>query len=210
MYYSGERNVGGAAGNLLGTANTGGIPNLPVDSDLLKKLKQPGTSPPPGFREQYGLPSGPDQKSPNNTQFRQALGGFTPVGNLGGLLAQAYPGASALGGQMGMNMGMPQGIPGMPTPNVFSVRPRVSYRESEEGGLDLGGSVNIPIGKEGRINVQGGYQPETNIMNLQGTIGQPPGTQGLGLDFFVNRNLNRKFPGGMDDMGGQLRYNTQF
>jgi hypothetical protein len=48
------------------------------------------------------------------------------------------------------------------------------------------------------------------MMNLQGTIGQPPGTQGLGLDFFVNRNLNRKFPGGMDDMGGQLRYNTQF
>jgi hypothetical protein len=210
MYYGGERNVAGAAGNLRGIANTGGIPNLPVDSDLLKKLKQPGTAPPPGFREQYGLPSEPDQKSPSSTQFRQALGGFAPVGNLGGLLAQAYPGASALGGQMGMNMGMPQGMPGMPAPNVFSVRPRVFYREPEEGGLDLGGSVNIPIGKEGRINVQGGYQPETNMMNLQGTIGQPPGTQGLGLDFFVNRNLNRKFPGGMDDMGGQLRYNTQF
>jgi len=180
-----------------------------------KKIQQenrPGAPKPAGISPTRVFPpTAPGREGAIDVQFRQALGGFSPVGNVGAL-AQAHPGASALGGQMGMNMGMP----GMPAPNVFSVRPRVSYREREEGGLDLGGSVNIPIGKEGRINVQGGYQPETGRMNLQGTIGQPPGRQGFGLDFFIDRNLNRKpagqfpMPGMFNDMGGQIRYDTQF
>ena len=146
------------------------------------------------------------------SQF-QLPGAMFPAGNAGGLMAQAMPGAAALGGQMGM---MYQGQdPNAMSPNVFSIRPRVSYLEPEQGGLDLGGTVNIPMGAKGRINVQGGYQPETNMLNVQGTVGQPQGSPGLGLDFFVRRNLNRRNPMGMgmgmpDDMGGQLRYDTQF
>ena len=142
------------------------------------------------------------------------LGAMFPAGNAGGLMAQAMPGAAALGGQMGMASQGQQ--PKMMGPNVFSVRPKVSYLEPEEGGLELGGAINVPIGSKGRINVQGGYQPETSMMNVQGSIGQPQGAPGLGLDFFVRRNLNRRNnPRGMmgmpmDDMGGQLRYDTQF
>lgn len=154
-------------------------------------------------------------ESPINipSQF-QLPGAMFPAGNAGGLMAQAMPGAADLGGQMGMASQGQQ--PGMMGPNVFSVRPRVSYLEPEEGGLELGGAINIPIGSKGRINVQGGYQPETSMMNVQGSVGQPQGAPGLGLDFFVRRNLNRRNnPMGMmgmpmDDMGGQLRYDTQF
>jgi hypothetical protein len=56
MYYSGESNVPGAPGNLL-ASNTGGIPNQPLDPRFKQRLQQPGTPPPSGFREQYGLPS---------------------------------------------------------------------------------------------------------------------------------------------------------
>jgi hypothetical protein len=136
-----------------------------------------------------------------------------PTNTQSNLLAQALPGqmAGMLGGPMQMNPN--QG------PNVFSVRPRVSYLEPEQGGLDLGGSINIPLGQTGRIGVQGGYQPENNMLNLQGTIGQPQGAQGFGVDFFVNRKLGNRRPNpmempmggmGMNDMGGQLRYGTEF
>jgi hypothetical protein len=199
---------------------------IPVGGNLGVVAARPNPLLDPRFKIQGGEPwnktpilPGKETKEYNEapinipSQF-QLPGAMFPAGNAGGLITQAYPGAAALGGQMGM--GMMPGSPTMNSPNVFSVRPRVSYREPEEGGLDLGGSVNIPIGKEGRINIQGGYQPETNMMNLQGTIGQPPGKQGLGLDFFINRNLNRKpagqfpMPGMFDDMGGQIRYDTQF
>ena len=66
MYYGGAANVPGAPGNpgffpsigssLLSAGNTGGVPNQPLDPRLKGKLQQPGTPPPPGFREQYGLP----------------------------------------------------------------------------------------------------------------------------------------------------------
>lgn len=151
------------------------------------------------------------------SQF-QLPGAMFPAGNAGGLMAQAMPGAAALGGQMGMmyqgqNPNAQGQDPNAMSPNVFSIRPRVSYLEPEQGGLDLGGTVNIPMGAKGRINVQGGYQPETNMLNVQGTVGQPQGSPGLGVDFFVRRNLNRPNPMGMGmpgDMGGQLRYGTQF
>ena len=152
--------------------------------------------------------------SPARTLNSGLLGAMFPAGNAGGLIAQAMPGAAALGGQMRMVSQEQQ--PEMMGPNVFSVRPRVSYLEPEEGGLELGGAINVPIGAKGRINVQGGYQPETSMMNVQGSIGQPQGAPGLGLDFFVRRNLNRRNnPMGMmgmpmDDMGGQLKYETQF
>ena len=49
---------GGFLGNeaTLAAANTGGVPNQPLDPRLKGKLQQLGTPPPPGFREQYGLP----------------------------------------------------------------------------------------------------------------------------------------------------------
>ncbi len=55
MFYGGEVNVPGAPGNVA-AVNPGGIPNRPVDRELLRRLQQPGTPPPPGFREQFGLP----------------------------------------------------------------------------------------------------------------------------------------------------------
>ena len=49
---------GGYMGNAgaLASANTGGVPNQPLDPRLKERFQQPGTTPPPGFREQYGLP----------------------------------------------------------------------------------------------------------------------------------------------------------
>ena len=49
---------GGYMGNAgaLTSANTGGVPNQPLDPRLKERFQQPGTTPPPGFREQYGLP----------------------------------------------------------------------------------------------------------------------------------------------------------
>jgi hypothetical protein len=200
---------------------------IPVGGNLGVVAARPNPLLDPRFKIQGGEPwnktpilPGKETKEYNEAPINipaqfQLPGAMFPAGNAGGLMAQAMPGATALGGQMGMAT---QGqAPGMAGPNVFSVRPRVSYLEPEEGGLDLGGAVNIPIGAKGRINVQGGYQPETNMLNVQGTVGQPQGSPGLGVDFFVRRNLNRRNPMGMgmgmgmpDDMGGQLRYDTQF
>ena len=196
---------------------------IPVGGNLGVVAARPNPLLDPRFKIQGGEPwnktpilPGKETKKYNEAPINipaqfQLPGAMFPAGNAGGLMAQAMPGATALGGQMGMSM-QNEG-PGMIGPNVFSVRPRVSYLEPEEGGLDLGGTVNIPIGARGRINVQGGYQPETNMLNVQGTVGQPQGSPGLGVDFFVRRNLNRRNPMGMgmsDDMGGQVRYGTQF
>jgi chorismate synthase len=53
-------------------------------------------------------------------QLPSAMG----VGNVEGMIAQAYPNATALGGMMGMQPG--GAPPGMgEAPNVFSVRPRL-------------------------------------------------------------------------------------
>ena len=51
----GESNVPGAPGNIA-KVNLGGTPNRPLDPELIKRLQQQGTPPPPGFREQFGLP----------------------------------------------------------------------------------------------------------------------------------------------------------
>ena len=64
MFYGGELNVPGAPGNLATNPNRGGVPNRPVDPALLRKLQQPGTPPPPGFREQFGLPPAPGNQTP--------------------------------------------------------------------------------------------------------------------------------------------------
>jgi hypothetical protein len=128
------------------------------------------------------------------------------VGNMGGLIAQANPNAAALGGAMRMQPGdVPPGME--ESPNVFSVRPRINYMDPEQGGLELGGAVNIPIGERGRINVQGGYQPDTRRLNVNATVGQPPGSRGFGVDVNVNRTLGS---GGRNDYGVYGRYGTQF
>lgn len=109
-------------------------------------------------------------------------------------LAQLPPNATGLGGEIGG-----------PAPNVFSMRPRIGY---DEQGLDVGGSMNVPIGTDGRVQLTGGYRPDSNELNLRGTIGQPPGSQGLGIDFYVNKLLNKKPEG--RDLGVEARYNTRF
>jgi hypothetical protein len=198
-------------------------------------IPKQGTSTPGTGPQLFNLPQTPtrifspsdfDRENAIPVKFRQAglQPGMAPAGNAGYFLAQAAPVApNGLGGPLTMS----DTGPGMPQqPNVFSFRPSVQVRDEEQGGLGLGGSLNIPIGRQGRINVQGEYQPGTSNLNLRGTIGQPPGSQGFGIDFGVNRRLNRPampgmFGGGMvpgipstsgpqDDMYGILRASQQF
>jgi len=132
-----------------------------------------------GFRFEAGLPSRGEM-----LLAQSPSGGFQNIGNVGGML----------GGEIGD-----------PAPNVFSMRPRIGY---DEQGLDVGGSMNVPIGKDGRVQFTGGYRPDSSKLNLKGTIGQPPGSQGLGIDFYVNKILNKKPEG--NDIGVEARYSTQF
>ena len=136
-------------------------------------------------------------------QLPSAMNG---IGNMGGMVAQANPNAAALGSVMRMQPGDVPPEMGEP-PNVFSVRPRINYMDPEQGGLELGGALNIPIGERGRINVQGGYQPDTRRLNVNATVGQPQGSRGFGFDVNVNRTLGS---GGRNDYGVYGRYGTQF
>jgi hypothetical protein len=136
-------------------------------------------------------------------QLPSAMNG---IGNMGGMIAQANPNAAALGSVMRMQPGDVPPEMGEP-PNVFSVRPRINYMDPEQGGLELGGALNIPIGERGRINVQGGYQPDTRRLNVNATVGQPQGSRGFGFDVNVNRTLGS---GGRNDYGVYGRYGTQF
>jgi hypothetical protein len=136
-------------------------------------------------------------------QLPSAMNG---IGNMGGMIAQANPNAAALGNVMRMQPGDVPPEMGEP-PNVFSVRPRINYMDPEQGGLELGGAVNVPIGERGRINVQGGYQPDTRRLNVNATVGQPQGSRGFGFDVNVNRTLGS---GGRNDYGVYGRYGTQF
>jgi hypothetical protein len=136
-------------------------------------------------------------------QLPSAMNG---IGNMGGMIAQANPNAAALGSVMRMQPGDVPPEMGEP-PNVFSVRPRINYMDPEQGGLELGGALNIPIGERGRINVQGGYQPDTRRLNVNATVGQPQGSRGFGFDVNVNRTLGS---GGRNDYGVYGRYGTQW
>jgi hypothetical protein len=136
-------------------------------------------------------------------QLPSAMNG---IGNMGGMIAQANPNAVALGSVMRMQPGDVPPEMGEP-PNVFSVRPRINYMDPEQGGLELGGALNVPIGERGRINVQGGYQPDTRRLNVNATVGQPQGSRGFGFDVNVNRTLGS---GGRNDYGVYGRYGTQF
>ena len=149
------------------------------------------------------------EKRPLDGPFRVPLA-MNGIGNMGGMIAQAYPNATALGGDMRMQPG--GAPPGMgEAPNVFSVRPRLNYMDPEQGGLELGGAVNIPIGKRGRINVQGGYQPDTTQLNVNATVGQPQGAPGFGVDFFMNRRLRQPSSSpSMNDYGVMGRYGAEF
>jgi hypothetical protein len=140
-------------------------------------------------------------------QLPSAMNG---IGNMGGMIAQANPNAAALGSVMRMQPGDVPPEMGEP-PNVFSVRPRINYMDPEQGGLELGGAVNVPIGQRGRINVQGGYQPDTSQLNINATVGQPQGAPGFGVDFFMNRKLRQPSSSpSMNDYGLMGRYETQF
>jgi hypothetical protein len=149
------------------------------------------------------------EKRPLDGPFRVPLA-MNGIGNMGGMIAQAYPNATALGGDMRMQPG--GAPPGMgEAPNVFSVRPRINYMDPEQGGLELGGAVNIPIGKRGRINVQGGYQPDTTQLNVNATVGQPQGAPGFGVDFFMNRRLRQPSSSPlMNDYGVRGRLGAEF
>jgi hypothetical protein len=136
-------------------------------------------------------------------QLPSAMNG---IGNMGGMIAQVNPNAAALGSVMRMQPGDVPPEMGEP-PNVFSVRPRINYMDPEQGGLELGGALNIPIGERGRINVQGGYQPDTRRLNVNATVGQPQGSRGFGFDVNVNRTLGS---GGRNYYGVYGRYGTQF
>jgi hypothetical protein len=194
----GEKNVPGAAGNLLA-----GNPLLDP------RFKIPGGQPWNKTPLLPGKETKEFEKRPLDGPFRVPLA-MNGIGNMGGMIAQAYPNATALGGDMRMQPG--GAPPGMgEAPNVFSVRPRINYMDPEQGGLELGGAVNIPIGKRGRINVQGGYQPDTTQLNVNATVGQPQGAPGFGVDFFMNRRLRQPSSSpSMNDYGVMSRYGAEF
>jgi hypothetical protein len=58
----------------------------------LQKENQPGAPRPAGTSPTRVLPpNAPGREGAIDVQFRQALGGFSPMGNMGGLLAQVNP-----------------------------------------------------------------------------------------------------------------------
>jgi len=191
-------------GNYIG--NAGALASNPL---LDPRFKIPGGQPWNKTPLLPGKETKEFEKRPLDGPFRVPLA-MNGIGNMGGMIAQAYPNATALGGDMRMQPG--GAPPGMgEAPNVFSVRPRINYMDPEQGGLELGGAVNIPIGKRGRINVQGGYQPDTTQLNVNVTVGQPQGAPGFGVDFFMNRRLRQPSSSpSMNDYGVMGRYGAEF
>jgi len=191
-------------GNYIG--NAGALASNPL---LDPRFKIPGGQPWNKTPLLPGKETKEFEKRPLDGPFRVPLA-MNGIGNMGGMIAQAYPNATALGGDMRMQPG--GAPPGMgEAPNVFSVRPRINYMDPEQGGLELGGAVNIPIGKRGRINVQGGYQPDTTQLNVNATVGQPQGAPGFGVDFFMNRRLRQPSSSpSMNDYGVMGRLGAEF
>ena len=169
----------------------------------------------PRFKIPGGQPWNPTPLLPGNdtkkfeerplTKPFQLPSAMYGIGNTGTMLAQADPNAAALGGMMQAGA-VPPGFGMQAAPNVFSVRPRINYMDPEQGGLELGGAVNVPIGERGRINVQGGYQPDTRQLNINATVGQPQGSPGFGIDF----NMNKTIGGNRNNYGVMGRYGVQF
>jgi len=193
----GYDNIPGAPGNTYGnlTGNPFGagfvIPKGKASGQPVMPEENPAD-----INSVYGRPGLQPMPTPMQPRLPMAFGGDNF--NLNTLLAQASPGGQNIGNVGGM-LG---GEIAVPAPNVFSMRPRIGYNEQ---GLDVGGSMNIPIGKDGRVQLTGGYRPDSSELKLKGTIGQPPGSQGLGIDFYVNKLLNKK-----NDIGVEARYSTQF
>jgi hypothetical protein len=207
MRYDGQLNSPGAPGNRVGVygdsiAGTWATRDFPQ-----------GQQPEADALFRRGIKGTPlEQRTQNLREVLKTNPGslFAPqagqvIGNMGGLLAQANPNAAFLGGPMQAG-GIPPGFGMEAAPNVFSVRPRINYMDPEQGGLELGGAVNVPLGERGRINVQGGYQPDTRQLNVNATIGQPQGSPGFGIDF----NMNRTLGGNRNNYGVMGRYGAQF
>ena len=189
MRVSGFQNIPGAPGNLL------------ADFNFLAQNQGPSTPVryyPDANNEKGGFLPDFGAGRINNVRYKKdPFEGYrtpttpmvsNPQGDPG-LLAQIPPnvGASSLG-----------------DPNAFWIRPRIGY---DQQGLDVGGSLNLPIDQFGNIQVTGGYRPDSSTLDVRGSVGQPPGAPGLGVDFFINRKLNQKNP---NDLGGQLRYEGRF
>lgn len=207
MRYDGQRNSPGAPGNNAGIYG-GGLAGTWATRDFPQ-----GEQPEAEELYRRGIKGTPmEQRIKNLREVIKTNPGslFAPqagqgIGNMGGLLAQANPNAAFLGGPMQAG-GVPPGFGERANPNVFSVRPQINYMDPEAGGLELGGSVNVPIGTQGRVNVQGGYQPDTRQLNINATVGQPSGSPGFGIDF----NMNRTLGGNKNNYGVMGRYGTQF
>jgi len=210
MRIYGERNMPGAGGNLAGTPSFQIGPRSPfkgMSQEELNKLKEWDSR--PGELQKYYE----EQNRPGPSLPFANLPGA--AGNMGGLLLAQLPTAGGNAGSLGgpMQMGGPQQSGG---PNVFSFRPNVKVLNPEEGGLQFGGAVNIPLGQNSRINATGAYLPETNSVNLTGTVGQPQGSPGFGIDFFVNRRLNQNTGAPsvgvptLNDAGAYARYSGRF
>jgi hypothetical protein len=67
----------------------------------------------------------------------------------------------------------------MGTPQ-FSLRPRIEMNDDQ---LKVGGSTIIPLGSAETLMLQGDYVPDTNGVNIRGSLGKPPGSPGFGVDF---------------------------
>jgi hypothetical protein len=65
-------------------------------------------------------------------------------------------------------------------PPQFSLRPRVEMNDDQ---LKVGGRAMIPLGSAEALGLQGEYVPDTNAVNIRGSLGKPPGSPGFGIDF---------------------------
>jgi hypothetical protein len=144
---------GGYMGNAgaLASANTGGVPNQPLDPRLKDKLQQPGTTPPPGFREQYGLP-------PASSTTPQAFG-------------MPQPG-SMIAGNPSFNINQSEGPLGQ--------RPGEQLKRLYEGGTQQNQQLNDELRRRGIMPGSGPQLPLAQSspgMNPMGNAGFYAGPQ---------------------------------
>ena len=115
------------------------------------------------------------QRMPQAANFQLQEGLPGAAGNLGAL-AQVMPNAGNLGGMVGS----PAEMAPVMGPPQFSLRPRVEMNDDQ---LKVGGRAMIPLGSAEALGLQGEYVPDTNAVNIRGSLGKPPGSPGFGIDF---------------------------
>jgi hypothetical protein len=113
MFYGGEINVPGAPGNLMAGNPFGS--NFVIDQNAPRRPSGQGPQAPNMYMPTRPFkPGEPGREGAIDVQFRQALGGFSPVGNIGGIAGQIPLGPHTPLPTPGWNPGMIK-APGNPS-----------------------------------------------------------------------------------------------